>query len=70
MGDGKTEETTLFIRILGGGVWPQVEYNSGTGGNSLRETVRICGLTAKQSAEGWSKHSSNANEAKSGMEFK
>jgi hypothetical protein len=68
MRDGKTEGSALFIRILGGTAWPQVEYNCGTGTNSLRETARICGLTAKWSADGWSKHSSNANEAKFGME--
>jgi hypothetical protein len=68
MGDGNAEGTALFIRILRGAAWPQVEYNCRTGKNSLHETALICGLTAKCSAEGWSKHSSKTNEAKFGME--
>jgi hypothetical protein len=67
MGDGKTEGTAQFIRILEGTTWPQVEYSCDTERNSLHETALICGLTAKWSAEGWSKHSPNANEAKFGM---
>jgi hypothetical protein len=51
MGDGKTEGTALFIRILGGAAWPQVESNCGTGRNSLLETALISALIVNWSAE-------------------